>query len=173
MSLATQVIPAVILTWAAVATSATLAARQTELQTELQRIVAPPPPNGDPNYNFEVGGAVAISDEWAAVADKTVNDATGEVYMYRRTPAGWAFRQRIVGEKDSGFGVALAVEGDTLVVGGFLWSGYLGKVYVFQWTGSTWAQIQEILPDGFSSADAPRFGRAVALSGNVLVVGLP
>ncbi len=57
-------------------------------QTELQVIGAPPPPDGNPDYNFDVGGAVAISDEWMAVADRTVNDAEGEVYLYRRTKSG-------------------------------------------------------------------------------------
>ncbi len=173
MRLIRQAISAFLTTCATVATSATLVAWQAELQAELQRIVAPPPPNGDPNYNFEVGGAVAISDEWAAVADKTVQDATGEVYMYRRTPGGWAFCQRIVGEKDSAFGAAVAIEGDTLAVGAFIWGGYLGKVWVFQWTGTTWASTQEITPEGLSSSESPSFGRSLALSGGVLVIGAP
>ncbi len=148
-------------------------ARQSELQTELQRIVAPPPPNGDPYYNFDVGGAVAISDEWAAVADKTVNDATGEVYLYRRTSCGWFFQQRLIGEEDSAFGGSLAIDGDTLAVGGWLWGGQLGKVYIFQFTGAAWVKTQEILPDGLEGFERPKFGNSVALSGDVLVVGAP
>jgi hypothetical protein len=153
--------------------SASAFARQVELQTELQRIVAPPPPNGNPFYNFEVGGAVAISDEWAAVADKTVQDATGEVYMYRRTSAGWMFSQRLVGEFQSGFGWSLAIEGDELVAGEPILGGYLGKVCVFQWTGAVWMKTQEILPENLSSGVPPRFGSALALSDDVLVIGAP
>ncbi len=153
--------------------SASAVARQTGLQTELQVIPAPPPPDGNRDYNFDVGGAVAISDEWMAVADYTVDHATGEVYMYRRTQSGWAFRQRIIGEVGSGFGGSLAIEDNTLVVGAWIWGGQLGKVCIFEWTGSTWTKTQEIIPDGLPSLDEPRFGKAVALSGDVLVVGAP
>ncbi len=46
-------------------------------------------------------------------------------------------------------------------------------MYIFQWTECTWTKTQEIVPDGSSAMEMPRFGTAVALSGDVLVVGAP
>jgi len=84
------------------------------------------------------------------------------------------------------FGAAVALDGDTLVVGAHsersdatgidghqadnsLWQA--GAVYVFVRQGATWSQQAYIKAS--NTGDSDRFGDSVALSGDTLVVGAP
>ena len=139
-------------------------------QTELEEVY---PPLKPVHYNNYGGAAVAISGEWAAIGDYA-GGSTGEVYLFRRTPSGWRLQQLLVGEpRGSSFGLDLAIDGDTLVVGDFQWGFPLcrhGKAYVFQWSGSEWTKVQELLPGGLWNETMPWFGHRLALSGDTLVV---
>ena len=78
------------------------------------------------------------------------------------------------GERGDEFGAAVALSGDTLVVGapGDGDSGSLaGSVYVFQRSGTGWTLRQKLLADDAQAAD--RFGSAVAVDDNTLVAGAP
>lgn len=95
-----------------------------------------------------------------------------------------AYLKAAVAEERDYFGVATAVSGDTLVVGAFLEDSNAsgingdpsdnsltnsGGVYVFVRQGDTWVQQAYIKASNPDSDD--RFGSAVALSGDTLVVG--
>lgn len=146
-------------------------------QTELARLVAPPPPVNNPLWNGVVGRAVALSDEWAVVADPG-GGRGGEVYLYHRSATGWALSQTLRGEKDALFGQDVALEGDTLVVGASYWGfptgNALGRVYVYEWTGTQWIGVQQIpAPQDLNLEHWPMFGYAVATFRNILVVSAP
>ena len=72
------------------------------------------------------------------------------------------------------FGEALAIHGDVLVVGApsrgvrGLWTG---AAYVFERRGGQWVQTAILEPDVFDLED--RFGEAVTVHGDVIVVGAP
>jgi hypothetical protein len=73
-----------------------------------------------------------------------------------------------------GFGQAVAVDGDTCVIGAPgapADSGVPGSAYIFTRSGADWIQQAILSPDD-GNAD-PSFGAAVALSGGVAVVGAP
>lgn len=67
------------------------------------------------------------------------------------------------------FGSAIAIDGDTAIVGAPGVSG--GAVYVLVWDGSAWIEQAKIVPP--SPADGDEFGRAVAISGDTILVGAP
>ncbi len=84
------------------------------------------------------------------------------------------------------FGYSIALDGDTLAVGAYLEDSYAkgidgdqtdnsadgsGAVYVFTRQGGSWSQQAYI--KGGMTASGRQFGRALALRGNVLVVGAP
>ena len=141
-------------------------------QTELVQIVPPPAPVANVLYNQAAGRAVAISEEWVAVGDPSAG-RTGEVYLYRKTPSGWVFLQRILEAPATNFGCSLAIQGSTLVIGETLWGWPLnhhGKAHVYEWGGSQWTKTQELVPSGLWSHDRPEFGWSLALSGDVLAV---
>jgi FG-GAP repeat len=68
------------------------------------------------------------------------------------------------------FGEAVAVSGDTAVVGAPDHAG-TGTAYVFSDSGGTWSQVAELT--GKDTAAGDGFGAAVSLSGDIAVVGAP
>ena len=66
------------------------------------------------------------------------------------------------------FGISVALDGDTLVVGAY-GDNDKGSVYVFVRSGSTWSQQQKLVANDGAAGDY--FGYSVALDGDTLVVG--
>ncbi len=70
------------------------------------------------------------------------------------------------------FGCALAVDGDTLVIGARRATGAFGATgaaYVFEFDGTNWNETQRLFQVGGSALD--EFGCAVAISGDTIAVG--
>lgn len=71
------------------------------------------------------------------------------------------------------FGIMVAVSGDTAVVGAPHKAGSVspmqGAAYVFTRSGGTWTEQAKLVPSDGGAGD--RFGQAVAISGDTIVVG--
>lgn len=131
-----------------------------------------------PDYNYPNNGtAAALSGDWLAVRGGYLHHRA--VLLFRRQPdGGWALHQNLLGEGSTridDFGIHVALDGDTLVVGASgssrLWLQE-GSVFVFErGADDQWTQRQRI----FAPTPEPqaRFGRSVALQGDRLVVGVP
>ena len=91
------------------------------------------------------------------------------------TAANWAQRQKITGIPrgvGAQFGNAVAVDGNTMVVGARYDSttaSQAGAAYVYVLTGATWTQQAQLLANDGAVAD--KFGYSVAISGDTIVVG--
>jgi hypothetical protein len=72
------------------------------------------------------------------------------------------------GAENDTFGSAVAINGNTIVVGAPAHAGF-GAAYVFVLSGGTWVQQAELTPSDGVAADS--FGSAVAVSGGTAVVG--
>jgi hypothetical protein len=133
-----------------------------------------------PQAFAKYGSAVAISGDRIVVGaidghppGKANN---GVAYVYHRGPAGWDFEQELFasdGAEFDSFGVAVAIDGDTILVGAdgvdSVQSGAMGRVYAFQLVGAQWVQVQS-----FTATDAASgafFGASVALQGDVAIIG--
>lgn len=110
-------------------------------------------------------------------SDNSVSSA-GAVYVFRRTGGVWAQEAYLkASDSDEGdrFGWTLALEGDRLVVGapdeGTPAFARRGVAYVFERTGTSWAQVERLTASNGDALD--RFGHSVALSGDTIVVGAP
>ena len=130
-------------------------------------------------------GQVAIHGDTAIVGDygATFGQGTSErgeagtAFIYFRSNGVWSVQSQIYAsdpQRAGYFGTAVAIRGDTAVVGaiGDLGTGdESGSAYVFVRTGTNWTQSQKLrASDPQQAAD---FGREVALSDNVLVIGAP
>ena len=98
----------------------------------------------------------------------------GSVYVFVRSGTGWTQQARLVADDavdGDNFGVAVAVLGDTIVVGAER-SDPLGSdsgaAYVFTRSGSNWTQLQKLVAG--SGGLGQRFGNVVAISGETIVV---
>jgi choice-of-anchor B domain-containing protein len=99
----------------------------------------------------------------------------GGVHVFRRGSNGWSESASVtaegVGDMD-GFGMSIAVDGNLMAVGAPRTGGNLGAVYVFERSsGGQWSQRARITPP--DTAADQRFGNALAIAGNTLLVGVP
>lgn len=98
----------------------------------------------------------------------------GEVFVFRRGCHKWYEEQRLSTSFGGGEGKAIAIWGDTIVVGDKYddsESTNAGAAYVFERSGDTWTQTQKLTA---SNPDAEAcFGMAVDVWDGYLVIGAP
>jgi len=126
----------------------------------------------------ELGIAVDVDgDTFVVGAPGNGSDGVGAgaAYVFVRDGAGWAFQQRLAptdAAAGRGFGAAVALDGDTVVVGAPGSASNTGAAYVFVRVGTVWAQ-QDKLTAGADSALGDEFGAAVAVDGETALIGSP
>jgi len=144
---------------------------------ERTKLLAPPDTAG---AYTSFGEAVDTSRNFIAVGapfDNLQGDASGAVYVYKRSGDTWIFDSRI-SPSDAApgqqFGAALAMDGETIVIGAYLDNALdrnAGAAYVFARSGNRWIQRAKL-----TASDPSRFaffGASVAIKGNHILVGAP
>lgn len=118
-------------------------------------------------------GGIAVADDSLLIGDRN----HGAVNSYVSTSEGWQLQQRLEpGERlaTAQFGTNVATAGNWAVVSAPLAdvgeNSRQGLVVVYRWDGSHWERFAELT--GSNSAH-DRFGSAVAISGETIVVGAP
>ena len=128
----------------------------------------------------QFGVSVALDGDTALVgaslANVGANGDQGAAYVFIRTGSGWTEQARLTaadGASGDHFGTAVAVEGDTAIVGASLANGSSGTdqgaAYVFSRSGTAWTQQDKLTAD--DGAEWDQFGISVALSGDTALVG--
>jgi hypothetical protein len=126
------------------------------------------------------GGSVGISGDVMAIGAFEDDDAgarSGSAYVFERADDGnWLqFAKLLADDGDSYdlFGYAVAIHADVIVIGApeDEDQGYdSGSAYVFERDADgNWLQVVKLLPDDGDYGD--RFGHAVAIDGDVIVIG--
>jgi uncharacterized repeat protein (TIGR01451 family) len=127
-------------------------------------------------FNDFFGGSVALSGDTALVGAPYKISYLGMVYVFVRSGTVWSQQQLLTASDpgDDQFGLAVAVGGDTAVVGAPFddmgASANQGSAYVFVRAGTVWSQQQKLVAADGAAGD--RFGFSVAISENTVVVGL-
>ena len=129
----------------------------------------------------EFGKSVAVDGD-TVVAGAPNNDGYGSAYVFIKPAAGWDDATQTAkltpGATDDGaaglagtFGAAVAVDGDTVVVGASAYSGSQGRAYVFTKPSGGWEDAERTAELATSDAEKNQFGWSVAVDGNTVVVG--
>jgi Bacterial Ig-like domain (group 3)/FG-GAP repeat/FG-GAP-like repeat len=124
------------------------------------------------------GYAVSLSGDSAVIGahhDDAAGPNAGSAFVFVRSGTAWSRQAQLLspapGEQDR-FGSAVAIDGDTLIVGTDLPDSFpptVGRAQVFVRTGSTWSHQAELTAaDG---APKDQFGSSVGLRGDTAVVG--
>ena len=118
------------------------------------------------------GTSVALDGDTLVVgaAIDGFSGMTGEVFVFSHSGSGWGNRVKIEPSShfdDCLFGWAVDIEGDTLVAGCPTDGGDSGTI-IYERQGTSWSQVASLT---FQGQGKQSFGRAVALSGDVLWVG--
>ena len=135
-------------------------------------------PSSTPNVGDRYGLEVRFEGTTAAVGayldDGVVADA-GAVHLQRFDGVGWTHEAKVVaadGAAQDGFGVGVAIDGDTLLVGAPFDNAagtVSGSAYVFVRSGSQWTQQAKLVPAGL--AGDQHLGISVALDGDTAALG--
>ncbi|MBN1672892.1 MAG: hypothetical protein JXR37_17740 [Kiritimatiellae bacterium] len=144
--------------------------------TQRAKLVASDYSSGD---NF---GLAADMDADTIVVGAPHNDHpvsgtdAGAAYVFARSGTNWLEQAVLLASDRSEydyFGDAVAVEGDTLVVGAWqadnAGANFSGAAYVFVRSGTNWSQQARLVSGDILAGDS--FGRSVAVSGDTIVIG--
>ncbi len=142
---------------------------------EQAKLVAP-----DPAGNDQFATAVAISGDTVIVGSPFCNngagDDSGAAYIFVRSGTLWTLQAKIFPDDSAtndNFGVAVALSGDTALIGSWRDTtpagSNTGSAFVFVRSGTVWSQQAKLIASDAAPSDA--FGIAVALSGDTAVVG--
>jgi len=145
--------------------------------TQQARLTAPTPTPWE-----QVGFAVGLSGDALVVGcppqlNFAPPTATGHVYVFRRSGAGWTVEATLLpsGSALKKFGVAVAISGDTAVVGGpdadTVRGTRTGAAFVFVRQNGQWIQQAELVGSEGSSGDLS--GSAVAIERDTIAMGSP
>lgn len=149
--------------------------------TQTQQLVAA---DGDVGDGF--GSAIALSGATLLASSPGAQidgrHAQGAVYRFARVDGVWNQAQKIVvaeGVENDQLGSALAVDGDTALIGAMWREGGAGVVYVYGGAGGDWTQRQRLAasdgaargPDGIGLPPTDNFGMTLALQGDTALVG--
>jgi hypothetical protein len=120
------------------------------------------------------GDSVAISGDLAVVGASRDDppNFSGSAYVFVRAAGVWTQEQKLLASDRSAgdeFGISVAIDGETIVVGADTSGSFSGSAYVFVRNGGMWTEQQKL-----TAADAPvgaLFGSSVAISGDTAVIG--
>ncbi len=118
------------------------------------------------------GNSLAVSGNTAVVGAplSTVGNVSGQgkVYIYTLSGTTWSLQQEFTGadagSNDFFFGVSVALDGNTAVIG----SNH-DAAYVYTSNGTTWSLQQELKPADSTIGDS--YGSSVAIKGSTIAVG--
>jgi len=128
-----------------------------------------------------LGRSVSISGDTVVVGAENHDVGTstdqGSAYIFVRSGMGWSQQAMLTasdGAASDNFGVSVAIDGNTVVVGAWFADPTFtdqGAAYVFVRSGTTWSQQQKLF--AIDGAGGDLFGGSVAIGGDTVVVGAP
>ena len=139
-------------------------------QNEIQKLLASDKATGD-----WFGGSVAIDGDTALVGaffeDDSGTQSNGAAYVFTRTAGIWAQQDKLLASdkaNDDLFGVSVAIDGDTAVIGA-IGADVGGAAYVFNRSEGIWTQQAKLLASDKARGDS--FGTSVVIDGDTAVIG--
>jgi len=145
--------------------------RSGAIWSQQQKLVA-----ADGAADDEFGYSVALDGETALIgtygANVGGNSSQGAAYVFTRSGASWSQQQKLVATDGAGsdfFGISVALDGETALVGAVGVNIYQGAAYVFRRSGASWSQQQKLAAADGAVND--EFGISVALDGETALVG--
>ena len=117
------------------------------------------------------GDTLVVGAPYAAVG---AQQQAGRIFVYLRDAANWIGPVEVSPTDRAAFdeaGKAVAISGDTLVIGSPRHNNDQGAVYVFIRDGGGWTPQATLTAAAGVAGD--RFGTAVSITGDTLVIGAP
>lgn len=141
--------------------------RTDDVWTEVAKLVAS---DGTALENF--GFSVALENGTAFVGAPELPPLAGAVYVFSGEGSNWTERTKLVasdGAAGDGFGVTLALDDGTVLIGAQNANNFQGTAYVFVGADANWNEQAKLTATDGTAYDA--FGVSVALSDDTALVG--
>jgi hypothetical protein len=131
----------------------------------------------DGEAGAEFGRSVALSDDTAiigAARDDEKGEDSGSVYVFTRSGTNWSQLAKLTaadGAKGDVFGISVALDGDTALIGADLDDDKgenSGSAYVYTRSKGTWSQQAKLTAADAGNVDI--FGVRVAISGDTALI---
>ncbi len=134
----------------------------------------------DAAANDEFGISVALDGDTAMIGayhddhtddGNTIGNA-GSAYVFTKVSGVWSQKAKLIavdGAANDEFGISIAVNGDTVVVGARQDDTSNGAAYVFTEVSGVWKHVAKLTADDGAAND--EFGISVAVDGDTIVVG--
>ena len=144
-----------------------------QTQNEIQKLLASA---GAARGQF--GISVAVDGDTAVIgvsADDDNGGDSGSAYVFTRDAGVWTEQQKLAASDGAAgdlFGVSVAVDGDTAVIGALFDDdngNNSGSAYVFTRSGTAWTQQAKLIASDGAAHDV--FGESVAVDGDTAVIG--
>lgn len=126
------------------------------------------------------GFSVAVSSDLVLIGayrDDDRGESSGSAYFFRKVENTWVEEAKVTasdGATDDWFGFAVALTGETAVIGAPLndeRAGNAGATYVFTNLSGSWTETAKLLASDLATSD--RLGVSVAASGSIAASGAP
>lgn len=122
--------------------------------------------------NFGVSAAIGGTTLFIGSPYAATNGHAGQgaVYVFSDESGTWTQVDKLLaddGNTNANFGMAMSLDGTTLIVGATGANGR-GAAYVFDGSSGTWTQTQKLVADDGHSGD--NFGDAIGLSGSEVLI---
>lgn len=120
------------------------------------------------------GQSIALTEDFLVIGaphSDAPKEDSGAVYVYRREGDRWTFQVKLTardGAEGDLFGISVAIDSDTILVGADLNDEKAGAVYAFAFDGDKWNQQAKLMAD--DGADTDIFGVRVALFGDTALI---
>ena len=143
-----------------------------------QQLVAGDPSSSSDGFGYSISASGDTLLVGAFRDNTAAGPQTGAAYIFVRDGSSWRLQQKLLAPgaaPGDAFGVSVALDGDTAVIGAWLADTPAGidagAAYVFVRTGNVWTSQQKLTPPDGAIHD--HFGVSVAVSGDTVVVGAP
>lgn len=120
----------------------------------------------------QLGWSVALTEDRALIGAYGKDSARGAAYVFAYDGNSWIEEQKLLaldGAADDRLGYAVAMHGNSALVGAPGDDEYAGAAYVFAREDSSWVQQQKLIPTDVQAFS--QFGAAVAIEGDLALVG--
>lgn len=132
----------------------------------------------DHTIGMSFGASIAMHGDVLVIGaptDDSAADSAGSAVVFERVGGAWTESAKLVpgdAVPDLGFGAALALEGETIVVGAPATGSQdvPGRAYVFVKTNGTWVEQRLLIENGVAHDAA---GMRVRIFGDQVLVGVP
>jgi hypothetical protein len=156
---------------------------RTDVGWVMQRALQPSPVGQFDGFGVNIalsgdGNTLAVGANTVNVSDTFRN--SGAVFVFTRNAGQWAQQARLtanvpIAKSYFGHAIGLSKDGHTLAVGAFggeLAADHKGSAYIFQRTGSAWAQTTLLVSPTPTAGLYDEFGSSIAISGDGKTVGV-